>query len=84
MKKAKIVLGAVAAFAVVGGAFAFNVARTTEVLYTRTVPTATICEATYRAATFTTTLSPNIKTITYATSVQGAPCTTLTTVYSGL
>lgn len=36
MKKAKIVLSAVALFAVVGGAFAFKASRATNTLYART------------------------------------------------
>jgi len=54
MKKAKIVLSAVAVFAVIGGAFAFKASRTLNTFYSSS--TNGICSVTFKT-TYTTDLS---------------------------
>lgn len=57
MKKAKVILSAVALFAVVGGALAFKATREENTFYRNTLTTINGVQFTYCTAPFTTTLT---------------------------
>jgi len=81
MKKARIVLSAVAVFAVIGGAFAFKAARTPKTFFTPGSNPA-ICDAPVTLR-YTTQPLVNVPTITtYATEIAGRTCTTLTLYFN--
>lgn len=84
MKKAKFVLGAIAALGIVGSVFAFKAARTTERLFIKSTPTATQCLSTINGFTLTTTLTnvPATTLPTYVTTAPGA-CPVRTYYYTG-
>lgn len=75
MKKARIMLGAVAAFALVGGVLATqaNNNRLTKFIYTRANPTINLCTVKLDGFTLTpsTTTQTRVGTI-YATTTTGA------------
>lgn len=76
MKKAKIMLSAIAILAVVGGAFAFNAARATHTFYSLDAENG-ICSVPF--TTFYTTANPTT-TVTSFYSISTtlvAPCRTL-------
>lgn len=72
MKKAKIVLAAVALFAVVGGAVAFKAARATEFVYT-TGAIPNICDVTLRFVTTANTGGTPLGSLA-VTTIKGAAC----------
>ncbi len=83
MKRAKVILTAVAVFAVVGGALAFKATRTAQALYT-TNP-AGQCKVTFFTSLTTQRQSPTQPTATitnlYSTAPTNAACP-LTTWYT--
>jgi hypothetical protein len=75
MKKAKIVLSAVALFAVVGGALAFKAARIPQTFFYKTNPAATALCTIPTLLPYTTSVNPTT-TIPYATTNTTTLCRT--------
>ena len=77
MRKAKIILGAVAVLGIVGAAFAFKT-RTTQFVYVPTTTTnTTLCPLTSYGLTTTNIQEPLSFTIS-GTAIAGRPCGVIT------
>jgi hypothetical protein len=84
MRKAKFLLGAIVAFGIVGGIFAFKT-KASQAVFVKSTPTATECLSTLAGYTLTTTFT-NVAVTTIPTFVTDAPgiCTITRLYYTGL
>ncbi|GAA3929280.1 hypothetical protein GCM10022209_23740 [Chitinophaga oryziterrae] len=82
MKRAKIMLAAIAVLAIAGGVYASKAKREGDVIFTKTNLTSTLCTISLPLYTLTKDEGA-FYTTTYAATTTTAPCTILTSVYHG-